>query len=190
MDNAANAQRLAVEQGKHFEQTCEMALKYAGFEIADRHVTFTNVGVEVDIIVTNRHNIAFYSTCKGSMRGTRPGVKRTDTLKKALCDVFLLSDYGWSPILLLTSHVPLTGNGRAMLNAVERSRLFDVLSPWRHGERLRWLANATEDMLRRDLYTPHRELIERQWAEGQHTYKVPMIRPDDYKQPSLFPGRD
>lgn len=156
-------QRMATEQGRLFEKSCELALQYAGFRVDDVRMTFKKIGVEVDIVATNLINISFFFTCKGSMRGSRPGARRTDTMKKAICDAFLLSQEGWTPVVLLTSHIPEHGSGRAMLNSISRDVLFDVLNPWLHGERLCWLAHANEGVLQNDMKYSLSELCNSNW---------------------------
>jgi hypothetical protein len=158
-------QQAASQQGRHFEESCVMALRYAGFEIVEYRAKLDSIGVEVDFIVTSQKDISFYCTAKGSMRGERPGSKRTDTLKKALCDAFLLEQEGLSPVLLLTSHIPERGSGLAMLNSMRRDVLFDVLSPWAHGQRLAWLAKASDAELDADLRRlSMAKLVEKQWC--------------------------
>lgn len=163
MTNISLAQKMASLQGRLFEQNCQMSLECAGFKIDDEQVLLKDIGVEVDLIATNQNNISFFVTCKGSMRGARPGSRRTDTLKKALCDAFLMSQAGWSPVILMTSHVAESGSGRAMLEAMNREVLYDVLDPWNHGARLCWLANASEAELLEDMRVPLAQLYAQHW---------------------------
>jgi hypothetical protein len=150
--NRAAFQRTSKEQGDLFEETAEMALKLVGFSIVGRHVFFPNAGVNIDFIADNKNGISFYVTCKGSIQGDRPGCERTDTLKKAIAEAYLLSRYEWWPILLLTSHLPTGRSGLAMLKTVERSVLFDAIVPTsKEGQRrLRQLVEMTGEELERD----------------------------------------
>lgn len=138
------------QQGDLFEKECQQALELAGFEIVDTLVDFIDAGVEVDIIATNQHAISFYITCKGSIQGDRPGCIRTDTLKKAIAEAYCLTQAGWGPVLLLTSHLPTMGRGVTMLKLVARSVLYDSLVPSQAWRRLSWMAKATELELRQD----------------------------------------
>jgi hypothetical protein len=138
-------------QGIWFEDLCRAILIDCGFIIDGQHVEFGDAGVEVDLIATNRHAISFYITCKGSYRGKRPGVQRTDTLKKAIAEAQALHAQGWGPILLLTSHLPNTRSGRALLASVDPEVLFDTIDPLHNSRRLRWMAGSDEETLRRDL---------------------------------------
>ncbi len=146
-----NFQAASHAQGVWFENLCRAILIDCGFTIDGEHVDMPDAGVEVDLIATNRHAISFYSTCKGSYRGQRPGVQRTDTLKKALAEAQALHAHGWSPILLLTSHLPNTRTGRQLLASMDPEVLFDAIDPLHNARRLRWLAQADEEALRRDL---------------------------------------
>ena len=146
-----NFQAVSRAQGLWFENLCRAILIDCGFIIAGEHVDFAEAGVEADLIATNRHDISFYITCKGSYRGLRPGVQRTDTLKKALAEAQALHGQGWSPVLLLTSHLPNTRTGRELLASVDPEVLFDAIDPLHNARRLRWLAGADEEALRRDL---------------------------------------
>lgn len=147
----ANFQAAAAQQGEWFEDTCIQVLEASDFTITARLVYFWDAGVEVDIIANSRQEIAFYITCKGSYRGDRPGCRRTDTLKKAVGDACALHEQGWGPVLLLTSHLPNTPSGIAMLRSVAPEFLFDAIEPLNDSRRLRWLAHATEAQLRADL---------------------------------------
>ncbi len=146
-----NYQSSSSRQGAWFEATCRQILEAAGFAVAAVHQRIADAGVEVDLIGTNRHEISFFFTCKGSYRGRRPGVRRTDTLKKAIAEAYALHQQGWGPVVLLTSHLPNTAGGRTLLASVDPAVLFDAIELPANGARLEWLAHAPEDELRRDL---------------------------------------
>lgn len=148
---AVNFQATSKQQGDMFEDISVKVLTDAGFRIDAQRERIHDAGVEVDIIATNRHEISFYITCKGSYRGKRPGSKRTDTLKKAIAEAVMLNHQGWGPVLLLTSHKPTAGAGDAMMNNIDPEILFDVIEPMNDFKRLAWLAEADEAALRHDL---------------------------------------
>lgn len=147
-----NFQATSKQQGDWFEQTSKQVLVDAGFRVDALRERIHDAGVEVDIIATNRHEISFYITCKGSYRGNRPGAKRTDTLKKAITDALMLHHQGWGPVLLLTSHKPSGGAGKAMVGNIDPEILFDIIDPIADFKRLEWLADANEYELRSDMY--------------------------------------
>ena len=62
---------------------------------------------------------------KGSVQGTRPGLRRTDTLKKAIANGALLRSLPTpAPYVVVTSHLPEAGSGAAMLRAAMDIRCF------------------------------------------------------------------
>jgi hypothetical protein len=144
-------QQRGQEQGAAFEEICEGALAQAGFDLAGRHIYVAAAGVNSDFVVTNRHGLLFYVTAKGSWSGSRPGLIRTDTFRKAIAEAALLTWRGYGRVLLLSTHLPAAGSGLAMLRATPRTVLFDVLHPTRNAARLRWLASATGPALTDDL---------------------------------------
>lgn len=146
-----NFQKAASVQGDHFHNECLHALNYAGFEIADQYVVLTDVGIELDAIVNNAHGIAIPLEFKGSLQGNRPGLRRTDTLKKAIANGYLLTRSNVSgmmtPLVVLTSHLPEAGHGKAMLDAVERDTIMAFIDS-RDGRKLRKLCDMPEEKLR------------------------------------------
>lgn len=147
-------QRFSGKQGDWFEETCVLALKLAGFEIADQRVAFHEIGIEIDIVGTNKKGISFYFECKGSMRGDRPGLERTDTVKKGLLSGYKLAEIGFSPFVMLTSHKPTEGRAAAMIHSTPRNILFDLLHPIEDHGRLCWLAYADDKLLEQELSKP------------------------------------
>ena len=147
-----NFQRMAGEQGDWFHTECIRSLKIAGFEIADQEVNVREVGIRLDAITNNAHGIAMPWEFKGSWNGNRPGLRRTDTLKKAIANGYLLSRWCnkemMTPMLVMTTHFPEDGSGIAMLNAVERKIVMSFVDS-RDTRFLGWLYRATEDDLRK-----------------------------------------
>jgi len=146
-----NFQRLSGQQGASFEKNCIEALKYAGWRIVDRRVQLKSV--EVDIIATNKQEISFYITSKGSVRGPRAGFRRTDTVKKAVAEAYFMIAEGREPVLIMASPLPRATDGRTkeMIIKLERRLVFDIINPYDDGKRLTWLFNATEKDLEKDL---------------------------------------
>jgi len=76
-----------------------------------------DVGVQIDINTETPSGAKVWFECKGSALGERPGLKRTDSVKKAVADAFLVQPLG-VPYVILTSHLPDRGtNGWNMLHA-------------------------------------------------------------------------
>ena len=112
-------QARGVRQGKMFHQTCVEWLKSENLTIVAENFRFENIGVEVDIIFKDGEEV-YYSECKGSYTGNRPGIRRTDTLKKAICNAALLRTQEKCNFILLTSHMPKEGSSsEKMLETAE-----------------------------------------------------------------------
>lgn len=147
-----NFQGMAVEQGADFRNECLKALKYAGFELTATEMHLEDVGITLDAVTNNRSGIAFAWEFKGSLQGKRPGLVRTDTVKKAIANGWLLrksakySEF-FPPLFLMRSHEPDKGDARAMLDVAIAQNLFTDVVDSRDGIRLRWLANATEESI-------------------------------------------
>lgn len=145
-------QRIAIEQGRRFHEECISALHYAGFEIPDQNFVIADVGIELDAITNNAHGISMPWEFKGSLQGTRPGLMRTDTLKKAIANGYLLQQWEnacmFTPLLVMTTHLPKEGSGLAMSSAVKRNIVMMFVDS-RDSWTLKRLCNATEKALRR-----------------------------------------
>ncbi len=141
-----NFQKNAVDQGRWWEDTCVRALGLAGFQIADRHYTPPEVGVEIDIIANSEQGIAFYVDCKGSLKGTRPGLLRTDSIMKSGFVLAALYRYGYTPLLCMPSHLPTRGHGVAQHRVAHELARFEDINPLLVADmhRLEWLASAPE----------------------------------------------
>lgn len=134
-----------------FAKLCRAILRDCGFAIDGEQVDFPEAGVTVDLVATNRRALSFYMLCHGSYHGRQPGLQRAATLKQALAAAQALHGQGWGPVLVLTSHLPRTRSSRALLAGVDPEVLFEAIDVLRNSRRLRWLANADEAILRRDL---------------------------------------
>lgn len=121
-------QRAAGEQGRQFAQQCDLLLEQSGFQLADR-VLLRNVGVEIDREAIAPSGEPVWFEYKGSVQGARPGLLRTDTVKKAIANGALLAALpDHPPLVLLTSHIPTRGGAFAMLSTAERLGYFaDVI---------------------------------------------------------------
>jgi hypothetical protein len=121
-------QAAASWQGRQFAEQCDLVLQEHGFTLSTPLV-FADLGVEVDRVATSRKGTTVWFEYKGSIRGQRPGLRRTDTLKKAIANGALLRARQTStPYVVLTSHLPEAGSGLAMLETAKRLGYFaDVI---------------------------------------------------------------
>ncbi len=56
-------------QGALFVENSLQALRLSGWNILSTKQKIADVGIEVDIVVQNRHGVDFYIECKGSLQG-------------------------------------------------------------------------------------------------------------------------
>lgn len=120
----ASFQASAGIQGRQFAEQCDTLLAHFGFELHGRRV-LTEVGVEIDQEAVSPAGTTVWFEYKGSIQGNRPGLIRTDTLKKAIANGALLRSLSDpAPYVVVTSHLPEAGSGAAMLDAALRLRYF------------------------------------------------------------------
>ncbi|MGH9012371.1 MAG: hypothetical protein ACRDZ1_00270 [Acidimicrobiia bacterium] len=94
-------------------------MEQSGFDLGLR-VLLREVGVEIDREAVSPGGRTVWFEYKGSIQGVRPGLLRTDTLKKAIANGALLRGLAeHPPYVVLTSHLPTTGVGLAMLSAAQ-----------------------------------------------------------------------
>lgn len=119
-------------QGRQFAEQCDELLRNYGFELSPALV-IPAIGVEVDRVAVAPSGCTVWFEYKGSIQGTRPGLLRTDTLKKAVANGALLQSLDErAPYIVLTSHVPEAGAGLAMLRtALAAGYLDDVICVYR-----------------------------------------------------------
>jgi hypothetical protein len=107
-------------QGRQFAEQCDTLLVHQGFELRGRRV-LGEIGVEIDQEVLSPTGRLVWFEYKGSVQGDRPGLRRTDTLKKAIANGALLRSLADpAPYVVITSHLPESGAGAAMLAAALR----------------------------------------------------------------------
>jgi len=125
---ARSFQASAGIQGRQFAEQCDTLLTHLGFTLHGRRV-LTEVGVEIDQEALSPSGRRVWFEYKGSVQGNRPGLRRTDTLKKAVANGALLRNLADpAPYLVVTSHLPESGAGAAMLrSALELGYFTDVV---------------------------------------------------------------
>lgn len=111
-------------QGRQFAQQCDLLLQQSGFTLG-RSVLLREVGVEIDREAVGPSGRTVWFEYKGSIQGVRPGLMRTDTVKKAIANGALLRAVPeHPPYVVLTSHLPTSGAAFAMLGAARRLGYF------------------------------------------------------------------
>ena len=112
-------------QGRQFAEQCNQLLAHYGYLLHGRALV-PNVGIEIDCVATSPGGILVWFEYKGSVQGARPGLLRTDTLKKAIANGALLAGEPLRyPFIVLTSHIPIVGAGVAMLQTALRLKYLD-----------------------------------------------------------------
>jgi hypothetical protein len=132
-------QSAASLQGRQFADQCDLLLRSNGYELGSCRVLVTQLGVEIDREATAPSGRPIWFEYKGSLQGSRPGLLRTDTLKKAIANGALLQSLPERPpFVVLASHIPTMGSGRAMLEAAVRlGYLDDVICVYNPTETVR-----------------------------------------------------
>lgn len=125
-------QRLAVEQGHKFEEAVETVFQIANCTIIERKRKDTVSGEEIDHVIRTPGGNELWVESKGSWRGKRPGLIRSDTAKKAVATAWNLQtahNFDIPPYLLVTSHLPIPGNysDRLLRNAVDNGLFKEVV---------------------------------------------------------------
>lgn len=107
-------------QGKQFDVICRWLLRHNGIKVDDRPFVVPELGVEIDAEV-RMGDTTLWVEFKGSYQGERPGLMRTDTVKKAITTGALLATGEYPPYVILASHLPVIGSSGDRMLEVARS---------------------------------------------------------------------
>lgn len=131
-------QSSSVAQGRQFAQQCDALLAGYGYHLEGSR-KLPGIGVEVDQVAASPRDTLVWFEYKGSIQGTRPGLLRTDTLKKAVANGALIAGLrDHPPYIVLTSHLPTGGAGAEMLATASRLGYFaDVVCIYDPKDQLR-----------------------------------------------------
>lgn len=165
-------QKRASAVGTVFANFCRITLESIGFKLLGRAL-IDEAGIEIDEVVENRQGEPIYFEFKGSSKPPRPGMMRTDTVKKALCNAFLMERLGIGPYIVITSHMPAEGSSGDKMLKCAKGACFDVIS----------LLNP-EDMQRLTSYVDY--LPWRSQVVAKRQTQVPVIKERTIAQASLF----
>ncbi len=130
-DVDATFQGRAPREGAEFDELALAYLERAGATITQRGGKLA--GISIDALVRGTNGKVFCVLAHGNLDdGRRPGLRRTDTVRKVGDSAFLLAqDRHAPPLLVLTSHLPAHG-GRsrqaAFLLSRHRRVIFDVVA--------------------------------------------------------------
>lgn len=135
-------QARAVKQGLKAQELAEGALTQCGFSDIEKKVQYNDLGVEVNFRARDRKGDVWLFDVSGAFSSTRPGLKRTDTLWKALGKASVLQaarqmddrradDIG--PLVLLTTDEPAKNSAgdralRAVIGSDDKHAIFAVVN--------------------------------------------------------------
>ncbi|HUQ40520.1 MAG TPA: site-specific DNA-methyltransferase [Acidimicrobiales bacterium] len=148
-DAQEDFQARAVREGRAARDIAREAIEQCGFREIEANVSFPE-GVEVNFVAKDADGATWLFDVSGGFTSNRPGLRRTDTLWKALGKAAVLhSAYPKSRLVLLTTNPPEPkGAGAAALAQVRgvRKAIRDVvvLSSSEDLGRLRTYARGTE----------------------------------------------
>jgi site-specific DNA-methyltransferase (adenine-specific) len=114
-DEEADFQVRAVRQGQKARELAVQALEACGFGDIERNVPYPDLGVDVSFRARDRRGGLWLFDLSGAFSSTRPGLKRTDTLWKALGKAAVLREAARTaparrdlgPLILLSTDVPV-----------------------------------------------------------------------------------
>jgi len=132
-DGASIAQSRAAREGAEFDAVALHWIQHAGATVVQRGRDIR--GVPIDAVVQGSNGSLFTVLAHGNIDrdGKRPGLRRTDTVRKVGSSAYLLTSVVEAPpVLVITSDIPKE-SGRtkqaARLLALHQRVIFDVLSP-------------------------------------------------------------
>ena len=122
-------QSRAVREGKQAKEIARAVLEDCGFVdiVEDRRM---GSGVEVNFVARDRDGQDWYFDVSGAFTSTRAGLRRTDTLWKALGKAGVLhsGEFAPRPLVFLTTDLPPRGSaGDAALRAARGKIYFDAI---------------------------------------------------------------
>ncbi len=149
----ADFQQRATHQGTMARKLGKELLTTCGFEILQSDLKLQSIGVEVNVKARSKNDAIYYFDISGAFTGIRPGLKRTDTLWKALGKasvLHLLPSEKRLPYILLTTDKPqgdsagdkalrmAMGEGKPICDVFEMKNISDCQRLWKlgHGEDL------------------------------------------------------
>ncbi len=135
-------QARAVRQGKRAKEIAREVLEHCEFRDIVQDHRFMS-GVEINFAAVDRKGRTWYFDVSGAFTSTRPGLRRTDTLWKALGKAAVLKEAGLGEhrlVFLSTDLPPKGSSGDAALRAVRGTAFHDAIE---------MLSEAGQDRLRR-----------------------------------------
>lgn len=159
---AEDFQARATREGKAAQALAEDLLVATGFEVQRKNLRVRGTGATVNFEAQGRNDGEFWwFDVSGAFESSRGGLKRTDTVWKALGRASVLQRQGSHPLILLSSHLPKPGSeGDVAIRASRRAGapVFDVIDMLRPSDFQRLHAYARGQRTALPGYWTEREL--------------------------------
>jgi len=124
-------QARAVREGRQAKDLAGIILKDCGFSQIRPDVKPPGLGIELNFVATDQSGGEWAFDVSGAFASSRAGLKRTDTLWKALGKAVVLNQAGIDlPLVLLTTDAPARGSAGAMALGVVKGPgrpVFDLI---------------------------------------------------------------
>ena len=147
-DESSDFQARAVREGQQAKELARILLETCGFMNIRQDVPLSAVGVEVNFMAFDRTNTKqeWAFDVSGAFSSSRPGLRRTDTLWKAIGKACVLHKHlNDVPLVLLTTDAPMKGSaGYRALQAIRGpgEPIFDLVELLRPADQERLHAYA------------------------------------------------
>lgn len=113
-------QARAVREGRMAKELARIVLEGCDFRDIRPDVKFRSLGIELTFVARDRVGDEWAFDVSGAFTSNRSGLKRTDSLWKALGKAAVLHERGGPPLVLLTTDAPAKGSaGCVALNVVK-----------------------------------------------------------------------
>jgi DNA modification methylase len=130
-DDSEDFQARAVREGRKARDLAGILLERCGFTQIRSDVKLSDLGIELNYLAVDQRGDEWAFDVAGAFTSSRAGLKRTDTLWKALGKAAVLHEGRGDPLVLLTTDAPargsaghtalqvLHGSGRPILDVIE-----------------------------------------------------------------------
>lgn len=127
-DSYETFQARSSAQGRLVQEIASEVLRSAGFDFVEERYRLRVLGVEVNLVVRDTLGGKWFCEVTGAYGSQRPGLERTDTVRKIIGSAQLLARWRFTPFLVLTTHRPRIGSqAYQMLKACGPEAIFDVI---------------------------------------------------------------
>lgn len=93
-------------QGRIAMERATRLLEDAGFQDIQPRMRLGTLGVEANLVARDRNGDRWFFEVTGALEGRRPGLRRSDTVRKIISTATLLTSGGFRPFVVLASHLP------------------------------------------------------------------------------------